>query len=95
MIPEEGTTAKIRHISKTQVTRAAAFFREIPQLIPLRELSSAHQLIKKLFCNLKIPTVPLAGRLVHFLGSWEKLTKDQNIEFHSFADQNKKLNQMK
>ena len=42
-------------------------------------MSSAHQLVKIFFCNLKIPTVPLAGRLVQFLGSWEKLTKDQNI----------------
>ena len=77
-IPEEGSTATVMHSSKTQVTRTATF-KEIPQLIPLGELSSAHQLVKKLFCNLKIPAVPLAGRLVHFLGSWEKLTKDQNI----------------
>ena len=34
---------------------------------------------KKIVLSLKIPTVPLAGRLVHFLGCWEKLTKDQNI----------------
>ena len=34
---------------------------------------------KKVFCSLKVPTVPLVGRLVHFLGSWEKLIKDQNI----------------
>ena len=78
-IPGEGSTATATHSSKTQVTRTATFFKEIPQLIPLGELSSAHQLVKKLFCNLKIPAVPLAGRLVHFLGSWEKLTKDQNI----------------
>ena len=32
-----------------------------------------------MFCNVKIPTVPLPGRLVHFLGSWRKLTKYQNI----------------
>ena len=34
---------------------------------------------KKLFCNLKIPTVTLSGRLLHFLGSPEKLTKDKII----------------
>ena len=78
-IPEEGSTATAMHSSKTQVTRTATFFKEIPQPILLGELPSAHQLVKKLFCNLKIPAVPLAGRLVHFLGSWEKLTKDQNI----------------
>ena len=32
-----------------------------------------------MFCNSKILTVPLAGRLVHFLDGCEKLTKDQNI----------------
>ena len=53
--------------------------RNSPTDITSTELSSPHQLVKKLFCNLKIPTVLLTGRLVHFLGSWEKLTKDQNI----------------
>ena len=49
MIPiaEEGSTTKAMHSSKTQVTRTATFFKEIPQLIPLGELSSAHQLVKK------------------------------------------------
>ena len=46
-IPEEGLTATVMHSSKTQVTRTATFFKEIPQLTPLGELSSAHQLIKK------------------------------------------------
>ena len=78
-IPEVGSTATAMHSSKTQVTRTATFFKETPQLIPLEELSSAHQLVKKLFCNLKIPAVPLVGRLVHFKGNWEKLSKDQNI----------------
>ena len=77
-IPEEGSIATAMHSSKTQLTRTATFFKEIPQLIPLGALSSAHQFVKKLFCNLKIPAVPLARRIVHFLGSWEKLTKDQN-----------------
>ena len=77
-VPEEGLTATTLHSSIIQVTRTV-IFKEIPQLIPLGELSSAHQLVKRLFSSLKIPTVPLAGTLVHFLGSWEKLTKDQNI----------------
>ena len=47
--------------------------------MPLGELSSAHQLVKVLFCSLKIPTIPLAGRLVYFLGNWDKLSKHQNI----------------
>ena len=82
MIPvqEEGTTGDQKGtLGSKGLTRTATFFKEIPQLIPIGELSSAHQLVKELFCKLKIPTVPLAGRLVHFLGSWKKLTKDQNI----------------
>ena len=81
MIPvkEESSTATKTDSSRTQVTRTTTLFKEIPQPIPLGELSSAHHLVKILFCNLKIPTVPLAGRLVHFLGSWGKLKKNQNI----------------
>ena len=78
-VPEKGSTATIIHSSKTQVTRTATFFKEIPQIIPLGELPSAYQLVKKMFCNVKIPKVPLAGRLVQFLGTWEKLTQDENI----------------
>ena len=71
MIPvsEEGTTATTRRNSKAQGIRKATFFNDIPKLIPLGELPSAHLLVKKLFCNLKIPTLRLGGRLVHFLGS--------------------------
>ena len=81
MIPvkKESLTATKTDSSRTQVTRTTTLFKEIPQPIPLGELSSAHHLVKILFCNLKIPTVPLAGRLVHFLGSWGKLKKNQNI----------------
>ena len=56
-VPEESSTATTMHSSKTQVTRTVTFFKEIPQLILLEELSSAQQLVKSLFCNLKIPTV--------------------------------------
>ena len=84
MIPvkEESSTATKTDSSRTQVTRTTTLFKEIPQPIPLGELSSAHHLVKILFCNLKIPTVPLAGRLVHFLGSWGKLKKKSEY----FAD---------
>ena len=77
-VPGKSSTATTRPSSKAQVTRTATF-KEIPRLIPLGELPSAHQLVKKVFCSLKVPTVTLVGRLVHFLGSWEKLIKDQNI----------------
>ena len=52
-VPEEGSTATTRHSSKTQVTRTATFFKEIPQLIPLGPLSSVHQLVKKIVLQFK------------------------------------------
>ena len=78
-VPEECSTAAAMHYSKTRVTRTATFFKEITQLIPLGELSSQHHLMKQLFCNLKIPEVPLSGRLVHFLGSWKKTDKREKF----------------
>ena len=65
-------------LSETQLTRTATF-KKIPQLVSLKKLSSAHTLVKELFCNLKIPTSLLPGMLVHVLDSWEKLAKFQNI----------------
>ena len=73
-IPEEGSTATSMHSSKT-VTRTATF----STTNTTRRVVISTSVGKKLFCNLKIPAVPLAGRLVHFQGSWEKLTKNQNI----------------
>ena len=52
-VPEEGSTATTRRSSKTEVTRTAIFFKEIPQLIPLGELSSAHPLVKKIVLQFK------------------------------------------
>ena len=79
LVPEESTAATTRCSLKTQVTRTASLFKEIPQLITIGELSSAHHFVKTLFCNFKIATVPLAGRLLHFISSSEKPTKDKNI----------------
>ena len=45
-VPGKGSTATTRPSSKAQVTKTATF-KEIPRLIPLGELSSAHQLVKK------------------------------------------------
>ena len=47
------TTATTGRSSKTQVTRRATFFKEIPQIIPQGELSSAHQLVKKIALQFK------------------------------------------
>ena len=42
-------------------------------------LQNVHPFIKNLFQGIKIPQVPLAGRLKSFLKSREKLTRDPNI----------------
>ena len=52
---------------------------EVPLLIPDSDLQNVHPFIKNLFQGIKIPQVPLAGRLKCFLRSWEKLTRDPNI----------------
>ena len=53
--------------------------RSYPELIPLENLQKAHPLVENLFLKVKIPKVPLAGRLKHFERMWEKLTRDQEI----------------
>ena len=52
---------------------------EFPVLIPDSDLQNVHPFIKNLFQGIKIPQVPLAGRLKYFLKSWEKLTRDLNM----------------
>ena len=52
-VPKEGSTTTTRPSSKTQGTRTATFFKEIAQLMPLRELSSAYQLVKKIVLQFK------------------------------------------
>ena len=51
----------------------------IPQIVPSVNMGSVHPLVKKLFSKVKIPQVPLAGRLKCFKKSWEILTKDPKI----------------
>ena len=52
---------------------------EFPVLIPDSDLQNVHPLIKNLLQRIKIPQVPLAGRLKYFLKSWGKLTRDSSI----------------
>ena len=48
-------------------------------LIPNSDLQNVLPFIKNLFQGIKIPQVPLAGRLKYFLKSWKELTRDPNI----------------
>ena len=43
------------------------------------ESRKVHPLIKRLFLLKRIPDVPLAGTLKHFVGAWMKITQDPKI----------------
>ena len=63
----------------TNFQEEALLGRSYPELIPLENLQKAHPLVENLFLKVKIPKVPVAGRLKHFDRMWEKLTRDQQI----------------
>ena len=48
-------------------------------IIPIEDLRNVHPWVKSLFSARKVPNLPLAGRLKHFLEAWEILTKDPEI----------------
>ena len=73
-VPEDGTTTTTRCSSKSQITGTSTSLTNTT-----RRVAISTSFGKKLFCNLKIPQVPLVWRLVNFLGSWEKLTKEQYL----------------
>ena len=43
---------------------------KIPYIAPNVDLTKVHLVVKKLFAGKIIPAIPLAGRLKHFLNSW-------------------------
>ena len=49
------------------------------ELVPLEELEHVHPLVKEMFPEELKQNVPLGGASSHFVQSWEKLTKDQEI----------------
>ena len=51
---------------------------EFPVLIPDSDLQNVQLYIKNIFNGMKIPQVPLAGKLKDFLKTWQKLTRDPN-----------------
>ena len=64
------TTSKVKNgITGTKVNKnvtRATLCKEIPSLIPTKELLYAHTLVKKLFLSNQLPTVQIAGRVKHF-----------------------------
>ena len=51
----------------------------LPELLNLENFARVHSAVKQMFSKLKIPSVPLAGRLKHFLPAWEILTQDKQV----------------
>ena len=49
------------------------------KLVPLEKLEHVHPLVKEMFPEELKKYIPLGGRISHFVQSWEKLTKDQEI----------------
>ena len=49
------------------------------KLVPLEKLEHVHPLVKEMFPEELKQNIPLGGRISHFVQSWEKLTKDQEI----------------
>ena len=59
----------------TNFQEEALLERSYPELIPLENLQKAHPLVENLFLKVKIPKVPVAGRVKHFDRMWEKFDK--------------------
>ena len=79
-VPKEGLTTTTRPSSKSQGTRTASFFKEIPQLMPLREFSSAYQLVKNIVLQFEDSNSTTGSEVTTAPpGQLGKLTKDQNI----------------
>ena len=49
------------------------------ELVPLEKLEHIHPLVKEMFPGELKQNVPLGRKTSHFVQSWEKLTKDQEI----------------
>ena len=68
---------------------------EFPVLIPDSDLQNVHPFIKNLFHRIKVPQVPLSGRLKYFLKSWEKINQRlKNIGHYTrVSEENRPKNQ--
>ena len=66
--------------SKVKINTKEIFFNMLfPPIIPMEDLRNVHPWVKSLFSARKVPNLPLAERLKHFLEAWEILTKDSEI----------------
>ena len=76
MIPVsgKGTTATTKQSSKTHVTTMTTFFKNIPQLMLLGELSSAYLLIKIIVLKFKNPNYTTGKEVIPLSGkNWQKI----------------------
>ena len=60
-------------------TKETFFIMLFSPIIPMEDLRNVHPWVKSLFSARKVPNLPLAGTLKHFLEVWEILTKDPEI----------------
>ena len=66
--------------SKVKINTKETFFIMLfSPIIPMEDLRNVHPWVKSLFSARKVPNLPLAGTLKHFLEVWEILTKDPEI----------------
>ena len=66
--------------SKVKINSEETFFIMLfSPIIPMEDIRNVHPWIKSLFSARKVPNLPLAGTLKHFLEVWEILTKDPGI----------------
>ena len=66
--------------SKVKINIKETFFIMLfSPIIPMEDLRNVHPWVKSLFSARKVPNLPLAGTLKHFLEVWEILTKDPEI----------------
>ena len=68
----------INQMVRLQKQVANTFCNISVELLPLEKLENVHPLVKEMFPEELKQNVPL-GRISHFVQSWKKLTKDQEI----------------
>ena len=65
--------------SKVKLKTKETFNLLFPPIIPIDDLRNVHPRVKSFFSERKVPNLPLAGRVEHFLEACKILTKDSEI----------------
>ena len=77
MVQEEIHTEVLLH-TEVNTTMRHLFSCQAPNLLSQGRYPRVHPVVKNLFSS-RIPDIPLAGRLKHFLKNWQILTQDPEI----------------